>query len=125
MYIPAKKIDAYHKDPANKDHKLNLKGQDEKELDAKLKESLNDTGDEEKKQPEEPKFTAFTGKGVKLVEDAPMVDTQSELYQILAAEYGDDPEMIQGIMMSMQASEVSSLEVPEEPVEGAENSVNI
>lgn len=42
MYIPAKKIEAYHKDPANKDHKLNLKGQDERELDAKLKESMND-----------------------------------------------------------------------------------
>jgi len=43
----------------------------------------------------------------------------------LAAEYGDDPEMIQGIMMSMQADEASNLEVPEEPAEGAENSVNI
>jgi hypothetical protein len=43
---------------------------------------------------------------VKLVEDEPAaIDTQSELYQILAAEYGDDPEMIQGIMMSMQAGE--------------------
>ena len=62
MYISAKKIDAYHKDPANKDHKLNFKGQDERELDAKLKESLNDTGEEEKK-PEEPKFTAFTVMG--------------------------------------------------------------
>ena len=100
MYISAKKIDIYHKDPANKDHKLNFKGQDERELDAKLKESMND-GEEEKK-PEEPKFTAFTGKGVKLVEDEPAaIDTQSELYGILAAEYGDDPEMIQGIMMSM------------------------
>jgi len=56
MYIPAKKIDAYHKDPANKDHKLNLKGQDERELDAKLKESMQDQEGEESKKPEEPKF---------------------------------------------------------------------
>ena len=62
---------------------------------------------------------------MKLVEDEPKVDTQSELYQILAAEYGDDPEMIQGIMMSMQASEAQNLEVPDEPAEGSDNSVNI
>jgi hypothetical protein len=42
QYISAKMLDVYHKDPANKDHKLNFKGQDERELDAKLKESLND-----------------------------------------------------------------------------------
>ena len=62
---------------------------------------------------------------MKLVEDEPKVDTQSELYQILAAEYGDDPEMIQGIMMSMQASEAQNLEVPDEPAEGSDNAVNI
>ena len=33
----------------------------------------------------------------------------------MAAEYGDDPEMIQGIMMSMQTSEIESLHVPDEP----------
>ena len=47
--MPYKQIDAYHKDPANKDHKLNLKGQDERELDAKLKESMQDGDGEEKK----------------------------------------------------------------------------
>ena len=43
------------------------------------------------------------------------VDQQSELYKTLAAEYGDDPEMIQGIIMSMQASELDQLTVPDEP----------
>lgn len=47
------------------------------------------------------------------------------MYQILAAEYGDDPEMIQGIMMSMQATEASSLDLPDEPAEGSDNCVNI
>jgi hypothetical protein len=89
-----------------------------------LKEKLDDEGEEQKK-PDEPKFQAFTGQGVSMSDDQPTVDTQSELYQILAAEYGDDPEMIQGIMMSMQANEASSLDVPDEPAEGTENSVSI
>ena len=61
-------------------------------------------GKEESKKPESPKFKAFTGKGVSLNDaatDKPQVDTNSELYKTLAAEYGDDPEMIQGIIMSM------------------------
>ena len=43
------------------------------------------------------------------------VDRNSELYKTLAAEYGDDPEMIEGIMMSMQTNEIEQLHVPEEP----------
>ena len=43
------------------------------------------------------------------------VDKNSELYNRLAAEYGDDPEMIEGIMMSMQANEMDSVTVPDEP----------
>lgn len=85
-------------------------------------------GDEKKKEPEEPKFKAFTGKGVSLNDVQPAsggVDTNSELYQTLAAEYGDDPEMIMGIIASMQTSEVSQLEVPEEPSEGAEGVINL
>ena len=58
-------------------------------------------------------------------EEKPSVDTQSELYQILAAEYGDDPEMIQGIMMSMQATETSNLEVPDEPAADTEGACTI
>lgn len=60
------------------------------------------------KEPEEPKFKAFTGKGISLNDaddnsnPAGGVDMNSELYQTLAAEYGDDPEMIQGIMESMK-----------------------
>jgi len=43
----------------------------------------------------------------------------------LAAEYGDDPEMIQGIMLSMQASEEQNLEVPDEPSADSDAAVNI
>ena len=50
------------------------------------------------------------------------VNTNSELYQTLAAEYGDDPEMIQGIIMSMQSDEISKLDVPDEPPSDADPS---
>jgi hypothetical protein len=48
------------------------------------------------------------------------VDTTSELYQTLAAEYGDDPEMIQGIILSMQTNEIESVSVPDEPPAGTD-----
>lgn len=111
MHISAKEIDDYHK--ANKNNKLNVSGQDERELDAALERSLKEMGGEEQKKekPEEPKFQAFTGKGVSLSDAASEkkegVDVNSELYKTLAAEYGDDPEMIQGIILSMQENEIS------------------
>ena len=91
---------------------MNISSQDERELEAALKKSLEETGGaegEEQKKPESPKFKAFTGQGVSLgggPEEKGGVDTDSELYKTLAAEYGDDPEMIQGIMMSMKANEI-------------------
>ena len=80
-------------------------------MEAALKKSLAETGEdgEEQKKPESPKFQAFTGKGISLGGDEPEkggIDRNSEVYQALAAEYGDDPEMIEGIMMSMQTNEV-------------------
>ena len=93
-----------------------------------MKESLkNMDGDEEAKEQEEPKFIAFTGKGVTLgdadgAQKTQGVDTSSELYQTLAAEYGDDPEMIQGIILSMQQQEISSITVPNEPSPDADPS---
>jgi hypothetical protein len=63
MFITAKTIDDYHK--ANKNIKLNISSQDERELEAALKKSLQETGEggaeEEAKKPESPKFKAFTG----------------------------------------------------------------
>lgn len=64
MYVKAADIAQFHKD--NKNHKLNVSAQDERELDAALEKSLKEMDGEEKKQPEEPKFKAFTGKGVSL-----------------------------------------------------------
>ena len=56
MHISAKEIDDYHKN--NKNNKLNVSGQDERELDAALERSLKEMGGEESKneKPEEPKF---------------------------------------------------------------------
>ena len=98
MYLTATELDTYHKN--NKNHKLNVSGQDERELDAALERSLKEMGEEgqlknKAAEPEEPKFKAFTGKGVSLADpSSDQVDTQSELYKTLAATYGDDPEMI-------------------------------
>ena len=82
MYITAKSIDDY--DKANKNQKLNISGQDERELEAALKKSLEETGEEgeEQKKPDSPKFMAFTGQGVSLGGDEPAkgVDKNSELY---------------------------------------------
>lgn len=59
----------------NKNRKLNVSGQDERELEEALKRSLAEMkakGEdvegmpEENKQEEEPKFQAFTGQGVSL-----------------------------------------------------------
>lgn len=94
MYVKAADIEQFHK--LNKNHKLNVSAQDERELDAALEKSLKDM-DGEGKKPEEPKFVAFTGKGVSLNDGDGQksgLDPSSELYQTLAAEYGDDPEMI-------------------------------
>lgn len=44
MFISAKSIDDYHK--ANKNVKLNISSQDERELEAALKKSLEETGGE-------------------------------------------------------------------------------
>ena len=124
MYIPAKDIETFTK--TNKDNTLNVRGQDIRELDAALDKSLKDGDGKKEEKKEEPKFKAFTGKGVTLSDERSTgVDTSSELYQILAAEYGDDPEMIQGIMMSMQASEEQNLEVPDEPATETDGAINI
>lgn len=125
MYIPASEIETFHKN--NKNHKLNVSGQDERELQAQLKKTL--AGEEGKKEDEEPKFKAFTGKGVSLAtasssEDKKKIDIHSDLYKTLAAEYGDDPEMIEGIIMSMQSSEVEQIFVPDEP-EAGEDTIEI
>lgn len=72
MYIPAKDIDAYHQ--KNKGEKLNFSGQDERELDAALKKSLQQE-EGKKEEEEEPKFKAFTGKGVSLSEPSTGPDT--------------------------------------------------
>jgi hypothetical protein len=84
------------------------------------------------KEPEEPKFKAFTGKGVSLNDaddggnnGGAAIDNNSELYQTLAAEYGDDPEMILGIIESMKMDEVQKINVPVEPDAGAEGVVNL
>lgn len=109
-----------------------MSAQDERELEAALHKTLGEEG--KKPEPEEPKFKAFTGKGVSLSDGDGQaagkvagVDTNSELYKTLAAEYGDDPEMISGIIMSMQSSEIESLSVPEEPTasEDPANVVNL
>jgi hypothetical protein len=59
MYISVADIESYHK--THKNDKLNFSGQDERELEKALQESLKnmDKDDEEKKEPEEPKFKAF------------------------------------------------------------------
>jgi hypothetical protein len=54
MYIKASDIEKFHKN--NKNQKLNVSGQDERELDAQLKKRLEQDGDEESKKPEVPKF---------------------------------------------------------------------
>lgn len=64
MFFTAKSIEDFHK--ANKNIKLNISSQDERELEAALKKSLEETGggdggEEEQKKPESPKFKAFTG----------------------------------------------------------------
>ena len=130
MYFKASDIEKFHKN--NKNDKLNVSSQDEREIEAQLQKRLQQDGEgnEEAKKPEEPKFQAFTGKGVSLNDGQPKsagVDTNSELYKTLAAEYGDDPEMIQGIIMSMQSSEIENLTVPDEPAasEDPANVVNI
>ena len=132
MYISASEIETFHKN--NKNHKLNVSGQDERELEAALQKSLKEMGNENKgeeaKKEEEHKFKAFTGKGVSLNEAAddkkgPQLDVNSDLYKALELEYGNDPEMLQVMMLSMQANEVAQLEVPEEPAEGADNVVNL
>jgi hypothetical protein len=83
-----------------------------------LKESLakeNSGTAEEEKKDEEPKFQAFTGKGISLGDASneesggskeAAIDTNSELYQTLAQQYGDDPEMISAIIASMQTDAV-------------------
>ena len=79
MYIPAKDIEAFTK--TNKDNTLNVRGQDIRELDAALEKSLKDGDGKKEEKKEEPKFKAFTGKGVSLSDDKPQsVDTSSELY---------------------------------------------
>lgn len=66
MYIKATEIETFHKN--NKNQKLNVSGQDERELEQALQKSLQemDGNDSNAKKPEEPKFKAFTGKGVSL-----------------------------------------------------------
>lgn len=129
MFCKTSDLQKYHNE--HKNDKLNVSGQDERELEQALQKSLKDmdgnSGAAEKK-PESPKFKAFTGKGFSLNDGASSqagVDTNSELYQTLAAEYGDDPEMIAGIIESMKMDQVSKLEVPVEPSSDAEGVVNL
>ena len=84
---------------------------------------------EEQKKEEEPKFQAFTGKGVSLGsagaeaaagESAQQADPTSDLYKSLAEQYGDDPEMISAIIASMKEDELSQLQVPDEPGDDAD-----
>ena len=93
MYVSASEIETFHKN--NKNHKLNVSGQDERELEAQLQKHLKETGGEEAKKEEEPKFKAFTGKGVSLnEEEKPKLDVESDLYKALELEYGNDPELL-------------------------------
>jgi len=70
MFIPSSDISAYHQ--SHKNEQINIRGQDERELDQALERSLKEMGredggeGEEAKEPEEPKFQAFTGKGTSL-----------------------------------------------------------
>lgn len=89
---------------------------------------MDGEGKPAEKKPESPKFKAFTGKGVSLNDGGSVqtgVDENSELYQTLAAAYGDDPEMIAGIIESMKMDQVSKLEVPDEPSAEAEGVINL